>query len=95
MQLFIDTLDMDLERLQQINRTLAFIPEEVASQQRAELRTIEALVIRPSEPIAEIAAAHAHGTQSHALADGPWACSNRTARECSAICCSSAATVGT
>ena len=27
---------------------------------RAEIRTIEALVIRPSEPIAEIAAAHAH-----------------------------------
>ena len=58
--IFIDTLDMDLERLRRVNRTLAFIPEEVASQQQAGLRTIETLVIRPSEPIAEIAAAHAH-----------------------------------
>jgi NTE family protein len=58
--IFIDTLDMDLERLQRVNRTLAFIPEEVARRENAELRTIETLVIRPSEPIAEIAAAHAY-----------------------------------
>ena len=57
--IFIDTLDMDLERLQRVNRTLACIPQEVASRQQAELRTIETLVVRPSEPIAEIAAAHA------------------------------------
>jgi NTE family protein len=54
--IFIDTLDMDLERLLRVNRT--FIPEELGGRQNAGLRTIETLVIRPSEPIAEIAAAH-------------------------------------
>jgi NTE family protein len=58
--IFIDTVDMDVERLQRVNRTLAFIPEEVDNRQKAGLRTIETLVIRPSEPIAEIAASHAY-----------------------------------
>jgi NTE family protein len=57
--IFIDTLDMDLERLQRINRTLASIPEDIKRQQETGLRTIETLVIRPSEPVDEIAAAHA------------------------------------
>jgi NTE family protein len=57
--IFNDTLDMDLERLQRVNRTLDFIPEEPGGRQKAGLRMIETLVIRPSEPIAEIAAAHA------------------------------------
>jgi NTE family protein len=57
--IFIDTLDMDLERLQRVNRTLACIPEEVESRHKAGLRTIDTLVIRPSEPIAELAATHA------------------------------------
>ena len=58
--IFIDTVDMDVERLQRVNRTLAFIPDEVGNRQKAGLRTIETLVIRPSEPIAEIAASHAY-----------------------------------
>jgi NTE family protein len=57
--IFIDTLDMDLERLQRVNRTLAAIPELVRSQQGTGLRAIETLVIRPSEPVDQIAAAHA------------------------------------
>lgn len=57
--IFVDTLDMDLERLQRINRTLASIPEEVRSRPGSALRTVETLVIRPSEPIDEIAIAHA------------------------------------
>jgi NTE family protein len=57
--IFIDTLDMDLERLQRVNRTLASLPAEVRNQPGAALRTIETLVIRPSEPIDEIAVAHA------------------------------------
>jgi hypothetical protein len=56
--IFIDTLDMDLERLQRVNRTLACIPEEVESRRKPGLRTVDTLVIRPSEPIAEIAAAY-------------------------------------
>jgi NTE family protein len=31
--IFIDTLEMDLERLQRVNRTIACIPEEVRRQQ--------------------------------------------------------------
>ena len=57
--IFVDTLDMDLERLQRINQTLASIPEEVRSRPGAALRTIATLVIRPSEPVDEIAIAHA------------------------------------
>ena len=54
--IFIDTLDMDLERLERVNHTLASIHQDVGD---TGLRTIETLVIRPSEPIARIAAAHA------------------------------------
>ena len=57
--IFIDTLDMDLERLQRVNRTVSSIPEEVRSRPGAELRAIATLVIRPSEPMDEIALAHA------------------------------------
>jgi NTE family protein len=56
--IFVDTLDMDLERLQRVNRTIALVPEEVRKRE-TRLRVIEALLIRPSEPIDEIAAAHA------------------------------------
>jgi hypothetical protein len=35
------------------------MPQEVVNRQQSELRTIETLVVRPSEPIAGIAAAHA------------------------------------
>jgi NTE family protein len=56
--IFIDTLDMDLERLQRVNRTLVCIPEEVRIQHEG-LHVIQTLVVRPSRPIDEIAAAHA------------------------------------
>jgi len=57
--IFIDTLDTDLERLQRVNQTLTNIPEEVRSRPGAALRTVETLVIRPSEPVDEVAIAHA------------------------------------
>jgi NTE family protein len=56
--IFIDTLDMDLERLQRVNRTIACIPEEARRQQDG-LRVIQTFVVRPSRPIDEIAVAHA------------------------------------
>jgi NTE family protein len=56
--IFIDTLDMDLERLQRVNRTLVCIPEEVRRQHEG-LHVIQTFVVRPSRPIDEIAAAHA------------------------------------
>jgi NTE family protein len=49
---------MDLERLQRVNRTLVCIPEEVRRQHEG-LHVIQTLVVRPSRPIDEIAAAHA------------------------------------
>jgi NTE family protein len=58
--IFIDTLDMDLERLQRVNRTLARMPADVLAERETGLRTIQTLVIRPSESVAEIAAGHAH-----------------------------------
>jgi NTE family protein len=56
--IFIDTLDMDLERLQRVNRTVACMPEE-ARKQQDRLSVIQTFVVRPSRPIDEIAAAHA------------------------------------
>ena len=57
--IFIDTLDMDLERLQRVNQTIAQIPAERRRHDARALRTVETLVIRPSRLIDVIAAAHA------------------------------------
>ncbi len=57
--IFIDTLDMDLERLQRVNQTIAQIPAERHKHDGGALRPIETLVIRPSRWIDVIAAAHA------------------------------------
>jgi NTE family protein len=57
--IFIDTLDMDLERLQRVNQTIAQIPAERRTNDVRALRTIETLVIRPSRWMDIIAAAHA------------------------------------
>jgi NTE family protein len=57
--IFIDTLDMDLERLQRVNQTIAQIPAERRTHDARALRTVETLVIRPSRWIDVIAAAHA------------------------------------
>jgi NTE family protein len=57
--IFIDTLDMDLERLQRVNQTISQIPADRRSTDARSLRTIETLVIRPSRLMDVIAAAHA------------------------------------
>jgi len=51
--IFLDSLEVDLERLQRINRTVSLMPEEV--QQAINLRHIDVLVIAPSQPIDRIA----------------------------------------
>jgi NTE family protein len=56
--IFIDTVDMDVERLQRVNRTVACIPERVRGQSDGELRIIQTFVIRPSRQVEGIAAAH-------------------------------------
>ena len=57
--IFIDTLDMDLERLQRVNKTLASVREDIGWRSSPELKAIDTLVIRPSERIDAIAASHA------------------------------------
>jgi NTE family protein len=54
--IFIDGLEVDLERLQRINHTMNMIPEDLRS--RTSLRNIEALVITPSQPLEKIAERH-------------------------------------
>jgi NTE family protein len=54
--IFLDALAVDAERLQRINATLALIPLERRAQ--ASLRTVDLLLISPSERIDDIAGRH-------------------------------------
>ncbi|WP_350282350.1 patatin-like phospholipase family protein [Nitrosomonas sp.] len=56
--IFVDTLDGDLERLQRINQTLSLIPETQMESISA-LRTVDCMVITPSERIDELTQAYA------------------------------------
>src|SRR5882762_9879196 len=58
--IFIDTLDMDLERLQRVNQTLAQVRENTGWRSAPELKTIDTCIIRPTERMDMIAASHAH-----------------------------------
>lgn len=55
--IFLDSLAMDIERLQRVNATLAMVPEEALD--KTPLRRIELLAIVPSERLDDIAARHA------------------------------------
>ena len=55
--IFLDSLRMDVERLDRINRTLTLIPEE--RRKTLSLRPIEVLVISPSQRLDYLAAQHA------------------------------------
>ncbi|MEW6562811.1 MAG: patatin-like phospholipase family protein [Pseudomonadota bacterium] len=55
--IFLDALEVDLERIQRINRTLELIPEE--RRKEADLQHVDVLVIAPSVSIAQIAEQHA------------------------------------
>jgi NTE family protein len=54
--IFLDTLAVDVERLQRINKTLSLLPKEALSQ--TSLRPIDILVIAPSMRLDDIAARH-------------------------------------
>lgn len=56
--IFSDTINSDLERLLRINKTLANIPKAYRSS--IPLQHIDALVIKPSEDLSEIAAKYFH-----------------------------------
>ena len=54
--IFLDSLEVDLERLQRINRTIELIPEDVRKQANYPLHKVEFRVISPSVELEKIAA---------------------------------------
>jgi NTE family protein len=57
--IFLDSLEVDLERLQRINRTIEIIPPEVLERNRYPLRKVDFRVVSPSEELEPIAIMHA------------------------------------
>lgn len=57
--IFLDSLAVDIERMQRINRTLSSIPPEIRDNSDIPLRPIRTLIISPSERLERIAAEHA------------------------------------
>jgi NTE family protein len=64
--IFLDSLYVDLERLQRINRTIRMIPDETLRNHDTPLRQIQSMVISPSVEFNEIAQQHA-GTLSRTI----------------------------
>lgn len=60
--IFLDSMEVDLERIQRTNRTLSLIPEE--AKQKLNLRHVDVLIIAPSQSIEKIAERH--------VRDLPW-----------------------
>jgi NTE family protein len=58
--IFLDSLEVDIERLQRINKTISLIPREARGGSNMQLREVDVLVISPSEEIDRIAAHYAH-----------------------------------
>lgn len=56
--IFLDSLWMDLERMNRINQTVSMIPEERRQQNGSNLRPIDVLVISPSQRLDHLAALH-------------------------------------
>ncbi|HEX5094074.1 MAG TPA: patatin-like phospholipase family protein [Burkholderiales bacterium] len=58
--IFLDSLAVDIERLERINRTVRLIPPERLDGSGVALRPIQVLYITPSQPIERIAARFIH-----------------------------------
>ena len=56
--IFLDSMEVDLERLQRINKTLDLIPPAVLARSGSPLRHVDFMVIAPSEAIERIALRH-------------------------------------
>ena len=56
--IFLDSLEVDLERLQRINRTLEMIPRELLEKSNYPLHRVDFRVITPSEELEKIAVAY-------------------------------------
>ena len=54
--IFLDALESDLERLERVNRTVAFIPPEQHGTAAQPLRAVSCLVLRPSQDLGTLAA---------------------------------------
>ena len=57
--IFLDSLEVDLERLQRINRTIEMIPQDALERASYPLHKVDFRVITPSEELERIAGAHA------------------------------------
>ncbi len=55
--IFLDSMEVDLERVKKINDLVAIMPDEM--RERANLRHVDVLVVSPSQPIEKIAERHA------------------------------------
>ena len=58
--IFLDSLAVDIERLERINRTVNLIPPDKLSDSGVSLRPVKVLFITPSQPIERIAAHFIH-----------------------------------
>ena len=58
--IFLDSLAVDIERLERINRTVQLIPPERLGDSGVTLRPVKVLFITPSQPIERIAARFIH-----------------------------------
>ena len=58
--IFLDSLMVDIERMERINRTVRLIPPEKLGESQIALRPVRVLFITPSQPIERIAARFVH-----------------------------------
>jgi len=58
--IFLDSLYVDIERLQRINRTVSLIPPDKLREAGLPLRPVKVLVISPSQPIERVAVRFLH-----------------------------------
>ena len=58
--IFLDSLSVDIERLERINRTVKLIPPEALNESTVQLRPIKVLFITPSTPLERLAARFLH-----------------------------------
>ena len=58
--IFLDTLMVDIERMERINRTVRLIPPDKLDESQLHLRPVRALFITPSQPIERVASRFLH-----------------------------------
>jgi NTE family protein len=58
--IFLDSLMVDIERLERINRTVMLIPSDKLNGSTVQLRPVKVLFVSPSQPIERIAARFIH-----------------------------------